>query len=51
MIPKNQRGSTMNKIMENKKQEKIVERWTQRCRNWDVVLSQLSIIFEDRIPA
>ena len=31
--------------------QKIVERWTQRCRNWDVVLSQLSIIFEDRIPA
>ena len=29
----------------------IVKRWTQRCRNWDVVLSQLSIIFEDRIPA
>ena len=31
--------------------QKIVERWTQRCRNWDVVLSQLSIIFEDRISA
>ena len=31
--------------------QKIVERWTQRCRNWDIVLSQLSIIFEDRIPA
>ena len=31
--------------------QKIVERWTQRCRNWDVVLSQLSIIFEARIPA
>ena len=30
--------------------QKIVERWTQRCRNWDIVLSQLSIIFEDRIP-
>ena len=26
----------------------IVERWTQRCRNWDVVLSQLSIMFQDR---
>ena len=31
--------------------QKIVERWTQRCRNWDIILSQLSIIFEDRIPA
>ena len=31
--------------------KKIVERWTQRYRNWDVVLSQLSIIFEARIPA
>ena len=31
--------------------QKIVERWTQRCRNWDIVLSQLSIIFEARIPA
>ncbi len=27
----------------------IVERWTQRCRNWDVVLNQLNIMFEDRI--
>lgn len=30
--------------------QKIVERWTQRCRNWDMVLSQLSIIFEGRLP-
>jgi len=29
--------------------KKIVERWTQRCRNWDVVLNQLSIMFQDRI--
>jgi putative transposase len=27
----------------------IVERWSQRCRNWDVVLNQLNIMFEDRI--
>jgi putative transposase len=27
----------------------IVERWTQRCRNWDIVLIQLNIMFEDRI--
>jgi len=27
----------------------IVERWNQRCRNWDVVLNQLNIMFEDRI--
>ena len=27
----------------------IVERWTQRCRNWDMVLSQLNIMFQDRI--
>jgi putative transposase len=27
----------------------IVERWTQRCRNWDVVLNQLNIMFRDRI--
>jgi putative transposase len=27
----------------------IVERWTQRCRNWDVVLNQLNIMFEGRI--
>ena len=25
--------------------KKIVERWTQRCRNWDVVLNQLNILF------
>ncbi|WMJ21967.1 IS256 family transposase [Paludicola sp. MB14-C6] len=29
--------------------KKIVERWTQRCRNWDVVLNQLNIMFSDRI--
>ncbi len=31
--------------------QKIVERWTQRCRNWDIVVSQLSIMFEGRINA
>lgn len=31
--------------------QKIIERWTQRCRNWDMVLSQLSIMFEGRISA
>lgn len=31
--------------------QKIVERWTQRCRNWDMVLNQLSILFEARISA
>lgn len=31
--------------------KKIVERWTQRCRNWDLVLSQLDIMFEGRISA
>ncbi len=29
--------------------KKIVERWTQRCRNWDMVLDQLNILFSDRI--
>ena len=29
--------------------KKIVERWTQRCRNWDMVLNQLNILFADRI--
>lgn len=28
---------------------KIVERWTSRCRNWDMVLNQLEIMFADRI--
>lgn len=28
---------------------KIVEHWTARCRNWDMVLSQLEIMFADRI--
>jgi len=31
--------------------KKIVERWTQRCRNWDVVLNQLQILFSDRFTA
>ena len=26
----------------------IVKRWTQRCRNWDVVLNYLKVIFEDK---
>ena len=28
--------------------KKIVKRWTQRCRNWDVVLNYLKVMFEDR---
>ena len=28
--------------------KKIVERWTVRCRNWDVVLNHLNIMFEGR---
>lgn len=28
--------------------KKVAERWVQRCRNWDTVLSHLNIIFEDR---
>lgn len=31
--------------------KKIVERWTQRCRNWDIVLNQLSILFADRVAS
>jgi putative transposase len=31
--------------------KKIVERWTQRCRNWDVVLNQLNIMFQDRMAS
>jgi putative transposase len=27
----------------------IVERWTRRCRNWDMILNQLNIMFQDRI--
>lgn len=29
--------------------KKIVEHWTTRCRNWDMVLNQLEIMFADRI--
>ena len=28
--------------------KRIVERWTQRCRNWDVVLSHLNVMFDGR---
>lgn len=31
--------------------KKIVEHWTVSCRNWDMVLNQLNILFEGRIPA
>ena len=26
----------------------IVKRWTQRCRNWDIVLNYLKVMFEDK---
>ena len=26
----------------------IVKRWTQRCRNWDVVFNHLKVMFEDK---
>lgn len=28
--------------------KRVVGRWTQRCRNWDVVLSHLNVMFEGR---
>lgn len=31
--------------------KKIVEHWTVSCRNWDMVLNLLNIMFADRIPA
>jgi putative transposase len=31
--------------------KKIVEHWTARCRNWDVVLSQLNLMFAEREDA
>ena len=30
---------------------KIVGHWTARCRNWGVVLSQLQLMFQDRLTA
>ena len=30
---------------------KIVEHWTARCRNWDMVLAQLQLMFQDRQTA
>ena len=30
--------------------KKIVEHWTARCRNWDMVLSQLNLMFSERTP-
>ena len=30
---------------------KIVEHWTARCRNWDMVLAQLRLMFQDRQTA
>lgn len=31
--------------------KKIVEHWTARCRNWDMVLAQLNVMFQDRQSA
>ena len=28
--------------------QRIVKRWRARCQNWDVILSQLEIMFADR---
>lgn len=30
---------------------KIVEHWTARCRNWDMVLAQLNVMFQDHQSA
>ena len=30
---------------------KIVEHWTARCRNWDIVLAQLQLMFPNRKSA
>ena len=30
---------------------KIVEHWSARCRNWDIVLAQLQLMFPDRKSA
>ena len=30
---------------------KIVEHWTARCRNWDMVLAQLRLMFQNRQTA
>ncbi len=27
----------------------IIKKWTQRYRNWDMVLSQLSVLYESRL--
>ena len=29
--------------------KRITEHWTTRCRNWDIVLNQLNIMFSDRL--
>lgn len=29
--------------------KKIVKRWICRCRNWDMVLNQMNILFSDRL--
>lgn len=31
--------------------QNIMKKWTLRYRNWDIVLNQLMIFFEDRLPA
>lgn len=30
---------------------KIVRHWTARCRNWDIILSQLQLMFQDQRSA
>jgi transposase-like protein len=27
----------------------VIKKWTQRYRNWDIVLSQLGLLFDDRL--
>ena len=29
--------------------QNVVKKWTQRYRNWDIIINQLMIFFEDRV--
>lgn len=29
--------------------QNVIKKWTQRYRNWDLIINQLTIFFEERI--
>jgi len=40
-------GNNLRKMLHHASKD-IVNKWAQRCRDWDAVLKHLALMFEDR---